>query len=163
MVTAPEDDRHPYIPQKLAVRSMRDNGYKNTAYALAELIDNSFQAIERVQEFDPTHDGEIEIVIIEQRERVAERQRRRPVRIAVVDNGCGMTGDELRNALQFGNGSHLNDRKGIGRFGMGLPNSTISQCRRADVWTWKAGHKKALTSYLDLDEIESDTVQTEHA
>ena len=32
------------IPPELAVKAMRDSGYKNTAYALAELIDNSVQA-----------------------------------------------------------------------------------------------------------------------
>ena len=153
------NDRHPYIPQRLAVKSMRDNGYKNTAYALAELIDNSYQAIERVQELETAHTGVIEVIIVEEWEKVSERTRRRPTRIAVVDNGCGMTAQELRNALQFGNGSRLDDRKGIGRFGMGLPNSTISQCRRADVWTWQTGAGKALKSYLDLDEIETDAVQ----
>src|SRR5690348_4650191 len=29
------------IPPELAVRAMRDSGYRNTAYALAEIIDNS--------------------------------------------------------------------------------------------------------------------------
>ena len=33
-----------YIPPHLAIQAMRDSGYKNTAYALAELIDNSVQA-----------------------------------------------------------------------------------------------------------------------
>ena len=32
------------IPPELAVKAMRDSGYRNTAYALAELIDNSIQA-----------------------------------------------------------------------------------------------------------------------
>jgi hypothetical protein len=154
--------RHPYIPQRLAVKSMRDNGYKNTAYALAELIDNSYQAIERVQELDDTQVGEIEVIVVEEWEKRSERTRRRPTRIAVVDNGCGMDSEELRMALQFGNGTHLDDRKGIGRFGMGLPNATISQCRRASVWTWQAGSHKALMSYLDLDEIELDLVQDVH-
>ena len=32
------------IPLRLAITAMRDSGYKNTAYALAELIDNAVQA-----------------------------------------------------------------------------------------------------------------------
>lgn len=32
------------IPPELAIRAMRDSGYRNTDYALAELIDNSIQA-----------------------------------------------------------------------------------------------------------------------
>lgn len=33
-----------FVPAHLAIEAMRDNGYKNTAYAVAELIDNSIQA-----------------------------------------------------------------------------------------------------------------------
>ena len=32
------------VPAHLAVKAMRDNGYKNAAYAVAELMDNSIQA-----------------------------------------------------------------------------------------------------------------------
>jgi hypothetical protein len=39
---------------------------------------------------------------------------------------------------------------------MGLPNSSISQCRRVDVWTWQNG--KTLHTYLDLDEIENGAI-----
>lgn len=153
------DSKHLFIPQRLAVKSMRDNGYKNTAYALAELIDNSYQAIERVQELNSEHVGEIEVIVVEEWENLGQRNRQRPKLIGVVDNGSGMTAAELRNALQFGNGSHLNDRKGIGRFGMGLPNSTVSQCRRADVWSWKTGPVNAVHSYLDLELIENDQLE----
>lgn len=36
-----EESNDEVIPPKLAVKAMRDSGYKNTAYAIAELIDNS--------------------------------------------------------------------------------------------------------------------------
>ena len=32
------------VPTHLAVQAMRDNGYKNAAYAIAELMDNAIQA-----------------------------------------------------------------------------------------------------------------------
>ena len=35
---------HDIVPVHLAVQAMRDNGYKNAAYAIAELMDNSIQA-----------------------------------------------------------------------------------------------------------------------
>ena len=35
---------HNIVPPHLVVQAMRDNGYKNAAYAVAELIDNSIQA-----------------------------------------------------------------------------------------------------------------------
>lgn len=57
--------------------------------------------------------------------------------------------------MQFGNGTHLDsdNQKGIGKFGMGLPASSISQCTRVDVWTWQDGPENALHTYLDLEEI----------
>ena len=65
----------------------------------------------------------------------------------------------LRIALQFGNGSHLEDRSGIGRFGMGLPNASISQAGRVEVWSWQNGPDNALYTYLDVSEIESGEMQ----
>ena len=132
------------IPPELAIRAMRDSGYKNTAYALAEIIDNSVQA----------NANSIELICVESQEQVNQRTRKRIAAIGVLDNGDGMSPETLRLALQFGNGTHLNDRKGIGRFGMGLPNSSISQCRRLEVWTWQNGPDNAMYSYLDVDEIE---------
>ena len=132
------------IPPELAVKAMRDSGYKNTAYALAELIDNSVQA----------NAANVEVICIEEYRQVNERSRRRIQVIGVLDNGAGMSPATLRLALQFGNGTHLTDRKGIGRFGMGLPNSSISQCRRVEVWTWENGPDNAMHTYLDVDEIE---------
>lgn len=131
------------IPLRLAITAMRDSGYKNTAYALAELIDNAVQANATM----------VEVLCIERRELVSKRERRRLDRVAVIDNGSGMDTVTLRKALQFGNGTRLNDRSGIGRFGMGLPNASISQARRVDVWTWQNGADNAIHTYIDLEEI----------
>ena len=136
------------IPARLAVKAMRDSGYKSTAYALAELIDNSIQA-----EAD-----DVEVICIEEKSLINTRQRARICEIAVIDNGKGMDADVLSMALQFGNGMRLQDRTGIGRFGMGLPNASISQCKRVDVWTWQSGVANALHSYLDVDEIEQGKI-----
>ncbi len=133
------------IPLDLAVKAMRDSGYKNTAYALAELIDNSVQA----------GADSVEVICIEEKQQIKERTRRRIQAIAILDNGEGMSPEILRLALQFGNGTHLTDRKGIGRFGMGLPNSSISQCRRLEVWTWQNGPDNAMYTYLDINQIEN--------
>ena len=133
----------PFIPADLAIQAMRDSGYKNTAYALAELIDNSVQA-------EADH---CEIICIEEMQTIAERSRRRLVAIAVIDDGNGMDATVLRKSLQFGNGTRLNDRSGIGRFGMGLPNASISQASRVDVWSWQNGADNALHTFLDVQEI----------
>lgn len=144
MATMNHEHQFDVVPTRLAVKAMRDSGYKNAAYAIAELVDNAIQAGAKV----------VEVLCKEEDEFVRQRTRRRVAQIAVVDNGCGMSADTLRKALQFGNGERLDDRSGIGRFGMGLPNSSISQARRVDVWTWQAGQHSALHSYIDLDEIE---------
>ena len=144
-----EDDAGFIIPPDLAVKAMRDSGYRNTAYALAELIDNSIQA----------EASEVELVCVEKYEQVNSHQRLRLQEIGTIDNGKGMSAETLSIALQFGNGTHLEDRAGIGRFGMGLPNSSISQCRRLDVWTWTNGPDNAIHSYLDVGEIQGRTLK----
>lgn len=132
------------IPLRLAITAMRDSGYKNTAYALAELIDNAVQAEASM----------IEVLCTEKRERVQQRVRSRLWQIAVLDNGTGMDAKTLRMALQFGNGTRLGDRTGIGRFGMGLPNASISQANRLEVWTWQNGPDNAIRTYIDLGAID---------
>ena len=74
-----------------------------------------------------------------------------------------MDADVLRMALQFGNGTHLTEetQEGMGKFGMGLPSSSISQCRHVEVWTWQAGPESAIYSYLDLDRIISGDMDEE--
>jgi hypothetical protein len=124
---------------------MRDSGYKNAAYAIAELIDNAVQAGGHT----------IELLCAEKQERVSARVRKRISQVAVIDDGTGMDRDTLRMALQFGNGTRLGATSGIGRFGMGLPNSSISQAQRVEVWSWQDGHDSAIYTYLDVDEIES--------
>lgn len=138
---------HDIVPAHLAVQAMRDNGYKNAAYAIAELMDNAIQA----------GASQVELLCGERKQQVEERKRSRIEQIAVLDNGCGMNATVLRLALQFGNGTYLDENKhtGIGRFGMGLPSSSISQCQRVDVWSWQNGVENALYTYLDLEEIKN--------
>jgi hypothetical protein len=133
------------VPVNLIVKSMRDNGYKNTAFALAELIDNSIQ-----------HGASrVDLICLETEQYVGVKNVFRISEIAVLDNGKGMDNTILRQALQFGNGTNLDadSQTGIGKFGMGLPSSSISQAKRVEVWTWQNGIKNAIYSYLDVDDI----------
>lgn len=138
---------HDIIPTHLAIKAMRDSGYKNAAYAIAELMDNAVEA----------GATQVELLCAERRDVVRQRQRSRIHQIAVLDNGSGMPASTLRLALQFGNGTRLDEQQqtGIGRFGMGLPNSSVSQARRVDVWSWQNGLDSALHTFLDIDEINS--------
>lgn len=73
--------------------------------------------------------------------------------VAVIDNGDGMSKEVLWDSLRFGIGTRR-ARRGIGRFGMGLPYSSISQCRKVEVYTWQEPGK-IISTYLDLDEIKN--------
>ena len=141
-----DDQSYDIVPTHLAVQAMRDNGYRNAAYAIAELMDNAVQAGASM----------VELLCAEKTGQVNQRNRTRVEQIAVLDNGCGMDSDTLRLAMQFGNGTRLESGKhdGIGRFGMGLPASSISQCTRVDVWTWQNGVENALHTFLDLQQIQ---------
>ena len=141
--------RFDFVPTALAVKAMRDSGYKNAAYAIAELIDNSLQA----------GADTVELLCVEAEEQLTHRRVRRIRQVAVLDNGLGMDADVLRLSLQFGNGTHLDDRSGMGRFGMGLPSASISQCKKLEVWTWQSGPEAPLYTCLDLEEIERGAMQ----
>ncbi|NYR10827.1 ATP-binding protein [Psychrobacter sp. BI730] len=136
--------QHPYVRPSQVIESMRDNGYKNTAYALAELIDNSIQAGAKTVRF----------VCFEAYEKVNNTSRKRIQKIAILDDGYGMDEETLYMSLEFGASKNRQDPEGMGKFGMGLPNSSISQCKRTEVWSWKNSAKPFYT-YLDVDEIKN--------
>lgn len=119
------------------IQATRDSGYKGTASAVAELVDNSIQAQAK----------NVYIMI------GASGDVNHPIRITVADDGVGMDKGTLRQALRFGGSSRFNDRGGLGRYGMGLPNSSLSQARRVEVYTWQKADGPALFSYLDVDDI----------
>ena len=133
-------------PPGLSVQAMRNSGYKDAAHAIAELIDNSIQAgvIAKKNKTD------VEVLCCVEEE-FNQRTVKRIKEIAVYDNASGMDPDTMRIALQFGNGTHLDADNGIGKYGMGLPNSSISQCKHIDVYSWQ--NSESYYTYLDLDEI----------
>ena len=51
--------------------------------------------------------------------------------IAILDNGSGMTEEEIDIAMQYGsrNPAEERDKKDLGRFGLGLKTASLSQCR----------------------------------
>ena len=119
------------------ILATRDSGYKGTESAVAELVDNALQAGAR----------NVTINVA-----VHSENSDCPLQISVLDDGCGMDKRTLRQALRFGGTSRFNDRSGLGRYGMGLPNSSLSQARRVDVYSWQRPGR-VLWTYLDVDEI----------
>ena len=130
----------------MTLRAFRDSRYQSTAFAVAELIDNSVDA-------EATF---VDVLFVERGEMANERPVSRLSEIAVADNGIGMSGSTLVTALRFGGRGSDSRVHGIrGKYGVGLPTSSLSQCRQVDVWTWQDGISKAVHCYLKVDEIES--------
>jgi len=124
------------VDERRFVQATRDSGYRDLDAAVSELVDNALQANARTV-------------------RIVTPLGKHPQgswSLAVLDDGSGMTRHELGTALQFGGSHRFNDRTGLGRFGMGLPNSSLSQARRVDVYSWMR-RGAVWHSYLDLDEI----------
>lgn len=129
------------INTRMTVDAMRDSGYKSTTHALAELIDNSIEA----------NASTIEVFGVS---RYNSTTRRITLsELAVLDDGDGMDPMTLRGSLRFGHGTRRR-RTGMGRFGMGLPNSSMSQARRVDVWSWQNGVTNALHTWLSIEDVE---------
>ncbi len=126
------------------ILSTRDSGYKSTPSAVSELLDNALQAGAR----------RVRISI----EKV-EGPTGADIRVQVADDGCGMDRHTLVQAMRFGGSGRFNDRNGLGRFGMGLPNASLGQARRVTVHTWQSA-TSVLSTYLDVDEIASGGVES---
>ena len=122
------------------IQATRDSGYKGTSSAVAELVDNSLQA------------GATSITVSLTAD---EAEGKHPIVLSVIDNGLGMDSQTLRTALRFGGSTRFNSRNGLGRYGMGLPNSSLSQAQRVTVHSWGSRRGQVLSSHLDLDEIAS--------
>src|SRR6266849_940674 len=95
------------------IQATRDAGYRGTGSAIAELVDNAYEA-----------GG--------QRVTISITTAEEGLGVSVLDDGSGMTPETMRVALQFGGSTRFNSRTGVGRYGMGLPNSSVSQARRVD-------------------------------
>jgi len=73
--------------------------------------------------------------------------------VSILDNGGGMTKEEINDAMRYGSYSSLNERASsdLGRFGLGLKTASLSQCRCLTVIS-KKGHEVEARRW-DLDEI----------
>ena len=94
------------------IESLRDIGYSPET-ALADVIDNSITA----------KAGHVEIL--------SETSIDKP-RIAILDDGEGMSEPQLVDAMRPGtrNPLEVRDIQDLGRFGLGLKSASFSQCRR---------------------------------
>lgn len=120
------------------VRGIRDIGYRSNGDAVAELIDNAFQAYADRVDVLFGYAGSV--------------SSRKPTQLAVVDNGHGMESAMIRMAVMWGGTHRENDRSGLGRYGYGLPCSSVSLGRRFTVISQISGGGMHAVE-LDLDAI----------
>lgn len=120
----------PFAP--VLMESTRAIGYSLEA-AIADIIDNSIAAkASKVQlSFFPIGDAYI----------------------CILDNGIGMSSDQLDVAMQYGSKSpsDTRDASDLGRYGLGLKTASLSQCRTLTVIT-KQG-STVLGRRWDLDYV----------
>ncbi|HEY8596446.1 MAG TPA: ATP-binding protein [Devosiaceae bacterium] len=114
------------------IEGLRDIGY-SLETAVSDIIDNSITA--------GAHRIEI----------VTETYSDEPY-IAIVDDGEGMTEEELVAAMRPGSKNPLatRDEPDLGRFGLGLKSASFSQCRRLTVVSRRSGQTSAAIWDLDV-------------
>lgn len=124
-----------------SIEQQRHSGYRSTVHAIAELVDNSIDANAK----------NITILLVEENVRVNNQQRDRLTSISVIDDGKGMKPELLNKCLTFADGQGTSNGR-IGKFGYGLPNSTVAVCRRGEVSS-QTKNTSWHHVYIDIDEI----------
>lgn len=109
------------IDPKAFVKSMRKSGYKSTATAIDDLIDNSIEALASRIDIIYTVDSIKGKKVINN--------------IAVIDNGLGMSPKMIEAAVLWGGTDRHDSRDGLGRFGFGLPSAAISMTNNYEVFS----------------------------
>ena len=97
--------KHRYNSVKDSIESDRNSGFKNTAYAVAELIDNSIQAGLRAKHKVST----VDLIVVSEKISIGGKNLDRISNIIVSDKAEGMNEDTLGMALS--KGKSKNDAK----------------------------------------------------
>jgi hypothetical protein len=115
------------------IEGLRDTGYDFFA-AIADIVDNSIDA-----------DSSAVAIRIEMEPDGA-------LALSIGDDGCGMTGDELKLAMTYGAIPERKNPKRLGHFGLGLKTASTAFCRRLCVLT-RARSSSACKAVWDLDHV----------
>lgn len=120
--------------------ALRNSGYKDIESAMAEIVDNSIQA-------------EAKNVLVIIKDKVPSWGRKSQVcEVAFLDDGTGMTPEWVQGCLRFGNGTRKNV-KGMGKFGVGLPQSSLYACPRVEVYSWQDNIEETYSAFLDIEMV----------
>lgn len=120
--------------------ALRNTGYKNIESAVAEIIDNAVEA-----------DADDIFVIISE-ELNLSTGRKQVSEIGFLDNGYGMTSQILGSCLGLGSTTRA-QRRGMGRFGVGLPQSSLYACPEVEVFSWQSGVDSAHKVFLNIEKV----------
>ncbi|HEX9968191.1 MAG TPA: ATP-binding protein, partial [Solirubrobacterales bacterium] len=142
----PEPFEFPLFNAQRALESQRSSGYRDTASASRELVDNSYEA------------GADSVHVLFDTSRNASNHKV-VSQVAFIDNGSGMLPEMARYALTWGGGTHFEGPSFIGKFGFGLPNASINQSRRVEVYTRTRAEEPFTRTYLDINEFSEFGVQ----
>lgn len=103
--------------------SIRYSDYKSIENAIAEIIDNSIEA----------YANNISILF---NSAINPKTGKKELNsVGFLDDGIGMDPELLHRCLSFGDGTRK-DRKGMGRFGVGLAQASLYACTRVEVYSW---------------------------
>lgn len=127
--------------------ALRNTGYKNIECAMSEIIDNSIQA------------SASDILVVVSEEYNSKTGRNNISEIVFLDNGSGMSYENIEGCLGIGYSTRT-DRKGMGRFGVGLPQASLYACPSVDVYSWQDGYENCRKVFLDIEKIKNEE-QTE--
>lgn len=143
----PDNFEFPLFNSKQALESQRKNGYRDSAAAAREIVDNAIEA------------GAKRIDVIFEHSK-SERGKDLVTSIAFIDDGSGMLPKMIQYALSLGGGTHFDEPDFIGKFGFGLPNASINQTKRVEVYSKVGGAKDLMRAALDVTEFTQHGTQT---
>jgi len=131
-MTATSRERVPPSARRL-MQSLRDLGY-DLPSAIADLVDNSIAARATTVRIDVGFEG-------------------RESWIRIADNGTGMTGPVLKEAMRYGSQRDDYDEADLGKYGLGLKTASMSQCRVITVASRHGTDARISVRRWDLDEV----------
>jgi hypothetical protein len=129
-----EEDFDSVPPGASLLQSLRSVGY-SLPTAIADIVDNSIAAHGKTVRLEFEWNGDRSW-------------------IAILDDGDGMTEDELREAMRPAsrNPLEVRDASDLGRFGLGLKTASFSQCRELCVISKRKGGTLVVRTW-DLDYV----------
>jgi hypothetical protein len=117
-----EGTKVPLFLGQTLVNSLRDVGYNDTVSAVCEHVDNSLQ-------WGAT---EVRVYFAEDKQRAGTR-----LDVLVLDDGRGMAPHVLQVATSFGGSMVYENRKSIGRYGVGMKAAALSMSPVMELYSWQ--------------------------